>query len=203
MPFLVDFRLRWQYKGVSGGQALFHRWMTGFRDMVGDYRPAFQLIAEDILEPVVRDIFKQESAEITWQVLTANTIRQRGSAHPILHRSGMLEESFQKGQPAHHEDITPKKLTWGSDVPYALFHQTGTGKGFGKDRVATGPDTGRGMPRRKELFLSERMKQQIGNVMIGRMGQVARMVGFGVTGERGLDPLTARMIGQKILGGQE
>ena len=151
----------------------------------------------------MRDIFAQEKAELTWQELTANTIRQRGSAHPILHRSGMLEESFQKGQPAHYEEITPRKLTWGSSVLYALFHQTGTGKGFGKDRVATGPGTGPGMPRRKELFLSERMKQQMANVMTGRMGQVARMVGFGVTGERGLNPLTARMIGQKILGGQD
>ena len=100
----------------------------------------------------MRDIFAQEKAELTWQELTANTIRQRGSAHPILHRSGMLEESFQKGQPAHYGEITPKKLTWGSAVPYALFHQTGTGKGFGKDRVTTGPGTGAGCRAARNSF---------------------------------------------------
>ena len=137
---------------------------------------------------------------MTWQDLAPSTVARRGSEHPILRVTGLLQESFQKGQPAHHEEITPRLLRWGSDVPYALFHQTGTGKGFGRDRVATGPGTGRGMPRRREIYLSDRMKQQMANVMVGRMGQVARQYGFRVTGERGLGPLEARMIGQRILG---
>jgi phage gpG-like protein len=204
--FGFQFNLRWEYRPVGGGvkrghEIIFHDLFTKFRQEVGNYAPAFHLIAEDILEPVVAQTFKQERAELTWQDLAPSTVAHRGSEHPILHHSGMLEESFRKGQPAHHEEITPRRLVWGSDVPYALFHQTGTGKGFGRDRMATGPGTGHGMPRRKEIFLSDRMKHQIHNIMSGRMDQVARQYGFGVTRDRGLSPLEARMIGQKILGG--
>jgi len=202
MPFRFQFALRWKYKGqiFADTGAKFNRVFMNFKADVGNFAPAFRLIAEDILEPVVQDIFKQEKAALTWQELARSTVAQRHSEHPILHISGMLQESFQKGEAGHHEEITPRLLRWGSDVPYALFHQTGTGKGFGRDRVATGPGTGRGMPRRREIYLSDRMKQQMANVMTGRMGQVARQYGFGVTGERGLGPLEARMIGQRILG---
>lgn len=206
MSFRFKFGLRWEYKPVGeaptrrGQEVIFDQLFTRFKEGVGDFTPAFRLIAEDILEPVVQDIFKQEKADVTWQELAASTIAQRGSAHPILRRTGMLQESFEKGQPGHHEEIEPRLLRWGSDVPYALFHQKGTGKGFDQDRVATGPGTGRGMARRREIYLSDRMKHMMANTMVGRMAQVARMIGFRVLGSRGVSPLEARMAGEQILG---
>jgi len=208
MAFRFQFGLRWEYRPVGalpgqakrGREVIFDRVFTKFKQEVGDYAPAFRLIAEDILEPVVQDIFKQEKAEFSWAELAPSTVAARGSEHPILHRSGLLQESFMKGQPAHREDITPRKLVWGSDVPYALFHQTGTGKGYLRDSVASGPGTGRGMPRRKEIYLSNRIKQTMANTMVGRMAQVARMAGFKVLGGRGVSPLEARMVGEQVLG---
>jgi phage gpG-like protein len=202
MAFVFDFRLRWNYKGRTGGEALFQRAFMDFKEGIGDFGPAFRLIAEDILEPVVEQNFRQERGELTWQELAPSTVAQRGSEHPILRISGFLQKSFRKGEAAHREEITPRKLIWGSDVPYALFHQTGTGKGFGRDRIATGPGTGRGMPRRKELYLTGRMKRMMANTMIGRMGQIARVIGFKVLGSRGVSPLEARMVGEQILRGR-
>ena len=211
MPFRFKFGLKWKYVPVGGDpkrgqEVIFDRLFTKFQEGVGDFSPAFRLIAEDILEPIVAQTFKQEKAETTWQELTAGTIAQRGgSAHPILHRpgSGMLEKSFQKGQPLHHEEIEKRLLRWGSDVSYALFHQTGTGKGFEQDRRFIGAlreGEGRGMPRRRIIWLTNREKQTIANTMVGRMAQVARMIGFRTLG-RGATPLEARMAGEQIIGG--
>lgn len=208
MPFRFQFGLRWAYFPVGGGppkrdegKPFFDRVFMKFQEGVGDFAPAFRLIAEDILEPVVEQNFRQERGEVNWADLAPSTVARRGSEHPILHVTGMLQESFQKGQPAHHEEISPRKLVWGSDVPYALFHQTGTGKGYGKDRAFIGPlgkGEGRGMPRRKEISVSDKEKQMMANTMVGRMAQVARMIGFRVVG-RGATPLEARMAGEQIL----
>jgi hypothetical protein len=125
MPIDFKFGLAWQYGKKKGSFAFFHR---RFLEGVRDLSPALRIVADDILEPRLRAIFPSEGAsqDITWQALAPSTVARRGSEHPILHVSGHLEESFQKGGADHHEEIGPKKLVWGSDVPYALFAQFGT-----------------------------------------------------------------------------
>jgi hypothetical protein len=212
MPFRFQFALKWKYVPVDGDpkaghEVLFDRVFTQFKEGIGDFSPAFRIIAGDILEPIVRRTFKDEQAATTWQELAPSTTAARAlelgekkSEHPILHRSGMLEESFQKGQPLHHEEIEKRLLRWGSDVSYALFHQTGTGKGFGKTRIVPRAGPGRGMAQRQEIYLSNSTKQMMANTMVGRMAQLARMIGFKVLGSRGVSPLEARMAGEQILG---
>jgi phage gpG-like protein len=49
--------------------------------------------------------------------------------HPILVRSGRLKESFVKRSHGEHIlDAHPRYIDFGSKVPYAIYHQTGTGK---------------------------------------------------------------------------
>lgn len=64
-------------------------------------------------------------------------------------------ESFTKQGTDHVERIEEKLMEWGSADPIAVFHQTGTGKGFGHSRVETGKGTGRGMAMRKIVALGE------------------------------------------------
>lgn len=219
MGAFLDFRLKWQYQGrtgeiKAGQESLFHRAFVNLRHELVDWSPAFGIIAEDVLEPFVQKQFKQEGAAgvdamrtskssgsgLDWQELAASTVARRGSDHPILNVSGALRGSFTKGGGAHHEEITPKKLVWGSDVPYALFHQTGTGKGFGRERVATGPGTGRGMAMRKILSFTDQLRQQMGRTMTGRIAQVAQGIGFRIAGREGIGQGEARRIGNIALG---
>ena len=212
MGAFLDFRLKWQYEGKTGeikaGQeSLFHRAFVGLREGMVDWTPTFGEIAEDILTPLLEETYEKEKpAEyIAWADLAESTIARRGSAHPILDVTGLLRRSFTKGGAQHHEEITPKKLVWGSDIPYAVFLQTGTQKGYQKATgVPTGPGTGCGMAMRKLLHIAEFGKEtkaarQITQAFRGRIDMVARQYGFKTFG-RGVDAGEARRIGYIALG---
>jgi hypothetical protein len=215
MGAFLDFKLKWTYQGRSGeikaGQeSLLTRAFSGIRAGIGDWSGAFGAIVEDVLEPYIENQFESEGAAgqgLRWADLAPST-RARRADTTLLYVSGALSRSFRKGGGGHTEVITPKKLTWGSLLPRALFHQTGTGKGFGRDRVQTGPGTGRGMPRRRIFWdpLSEPGKalvHQMDRTLTGYATQIARRYGFGVTSpsERGaLSPGEAARIGRIALG---
>ena len=207
MGAFLDFRLKWQYQGRTGEirqgeESLFHRAFVNLRHELMDWSPAFEIIVEDILTPFVSEQFVDQGAPggVTWQQLAPSTIEARGgSDYPILINTGRLLHSFTEKGGQHHEEITPKKLVWGSDLPYSLFHQTGTGKGFQRDSVPTGPGTGRGMAMRKILSFTEQLKHKMGRTMTGRIAQVARQIGFRVAG-RDVDAGEAARIGRIALG---
>lgn len=211
MPFQFKFELNWTYGAHKGKDVLANFTISRFDKAVGNWKPAFQFIADDILESFVSKNFETEGAAggTRWQDLAPSTLKSRSKDFGvtrtaentfILHRTGMLERSFRKSEPHHVEDLGPKKMTWGSDVPYALFHQTGTRKGFDQARVATGPGTGRGMAMRKILSVTPALQADIERTLLGRGAQIARMAGFRVTGSRGATPLEARQIGERMLG---
>ena len=229
MGAFLDFRLKWQYQGQTGeikaGQeSLFQRAFVNLKNELMDWSPAFEIIAEDVLTPFVEQQFETQGAAgvdtirsgkssgtgFDWQELAESTViartagrRAAGIFHranvAILNATGLLKGSFERGGAQHEEIITPKKLIWGSRVPYALFHQTGTGKGYQRERVPTGPGTGRGMPMRKILSLTEQLKHKMGRTMTGRISQVARQIGFRVAG-RDVDAAEAARIGKIALG---
>jgi len=219
MGAFLDFRLKWQYQGKTGEikageESLFHRAFMNLRHELVDWSPAFETIAEDVLTPLVEKQFETQGAAggVTWAALAETTLSARSSgrrAQGILHTSnlailqasGTLKRSFVEKGGDHVETITPKKLTWGSAVPYGLFHQTGTGKGFQRaSGVPTGPGSGRGMAMRKILELTDATKKRMSRTMTGRIAQVARQIGFRIAGHEGIDPGEAARIGRIALG---
>ena len=208
MGAFLDFRLKWQYQGrtgeiKAGQESLFHRAFVNLRHEMMDWSPAFEIIAEDVLTPFVEQQFEKEGAAggLRWAELAPATLEAREyPGRTILYQSGALLRSFVEKGGEHEETITPKKLLWGSRVPYSLFHQTGTGKGFQRaSGVPTGVGTGRGMPMRKILSFTDKMKQKMARTMTGRIAQVARQIGFRVAG-RDVDAGEARRIGNIALG---
>ena len=139
-----------------------------------DWAPAFRAIADDVLAPFVERQFASAGAEggTPWQDLASRQRRGRGGVGRILRRTGRMAASFQSGSAEHVQTISGTKLIWGSQVPYAIFHQTGTGKGFGQERVATGPGTRRGMAMRRILTLTEPMKRSMRDAMMARLAQI-------------------------------
>jgi len=211
------FKLAWQYREKKGSFALLHR---PFLEGIQNWGPAFRVIAEDVLEPYVRRAFESEGSSEGehWQQLAPSTLRGRPNT-PILQITGALMRSFQAGGADHVEEISPRKLVWGSASPLALFHEFGTGgkvnfrRAGSRKSMAKTPEaktrfessqgqTG-GIPARPMFAWSPFLAQEITNKMLGRMVQVARQIGYKVGGRQfgPLSPLEARHIGNIMLGG--
>jgi phage gpG-like protein len=216
---MLDFKfgLSWQYKEKKGSFTLLHRpFMEGIRN----WSPAFELVADDVLEPYVKQAFTSEGASegAPWQELAPSTVARRGSAHPILRVSGLLMESFEKRAPEHHEEIGPRKLVWGSDVPYALFHEFGTGgrvkfRAAGATKViAASTKAARqlaeslgmawGMVARPMLVYSRMLANEITSKMRSYATLIARQVGYRIIsrpGEARPSPIEALRVGATML----
>jgi hypothetical protein len=217
---MLDFRfsLLWQYGKQKGEFIFFHR---PFFEAIENWAPTFQLIAEDILEPYVRRAFETEgrSEGEHWQELAPSTLRGRPNT-PILQVTGALMRSFQRGDPEHVEEVSARKLVWGSRSPLALFHEFGTGgkvsfRRAGARGVVAKTKEGRerwqeaggrpgGIPARPMLVWSQFLALDIADRMMGRISMVARQVGYKVGrrafGRERLSPVEARHIGETLLG---
>lgn len=213
----LKFGATWAYGDKRGSFTLFHR---PFLEALQNWAPAFELIAEDVLEPHVMRAFGSEGAAdgVKWQELAPSTLRGR-PATPILQVTGEMLHSFQRGGPNHVENVTARKLIWGSSDPKALFHEFGTGGKVNFRRAgaraviaktakareglaAIGGKAG-GIPARPMLVFSTFLANEIASKMLGRVAQVARQVGYKVTSGSlgGVTPVEARQIGEQILGG--
>lgn len=195
----MNLQLNWNYHGKKGKEILFHEAVGSLMTGMRDWSPGFRAMVEEVLEPAVDSQFQSQGGINPWQALAESTAKSKGSPF-ILVGDGRLWNSFRRGHPDHVEEITRSSLSWGTRVPYALFHQTGTGKGFQQTSVQTGAGTGRGMPMRKILEFTSPMKRELRSIMVQRLATIARREGFAVTGNSALDPLTARRLGQKLLG---
>jgi len=216
---MLDFKfgLQWQYGEKKGSFTLIHR---PFLEALRDWSPAFVMVAEDVLEPYVKQAFQTEGASegTNWKELAPSTVKRRGSAHPILHVSGRLEESFEKGGSDHIEDIGPKTLTWGSRVGYALFQQFGTGgrvnfRAAGARKViaattkaarqyAESQGLTNGLVPRPMLVWSKMLSNEITSRMLGYGALIARRVGYKILGRPGegpVSPIEARQVGMQML----
>jgi hypothetical protein len=213
--FTFNLTVGWEYGSHRGAEVLANFGIPRFEKELGNWAPAFQLIADDILEHWVETTWETEGAAAgaPWAPHAASTLgRLEGSIDrkaesgraenlPLLYRTGRLAQSFRKGGADHHELIEPKRMEWGSDVPYGLFAQTGTGKGFQRVSVPTGRGTGRGEPMRKILAVTREVQADMERTLLGRGAQIARQAGFGIAGgSRQVSPLEARMIGDKVFG---
>jgi hypothetical protein len=141
-------------------------------------------------------------------VAMGGLISALGFGLPILVESGALMGSFQAEGADHVERIGKKQMEWGSADPVAVFHQTGTKKGFGKSRVETGKGSGRGMAQRKIITITKEEESEMKSVLIGRLRQEMRRAGYAIAGRTmgraeasTLGPVEAAQIGEAAMEG--
>jgi len=80
-----------------------------------------------------------------WPPLAAATIARKGHDE-ILFESGRLRTSLTtKGGPGHTGEIFDRGLSFGTDVPYSIFHQQGT----------------RNMPQRAHVGMSPKLVEDL------------------------------------------
>jgi phage gpG-like protein len=85
-----------------------------------------QRISEE-LRRRIREQFETEGAAYGDHWLERKRETRGSQGKPILFRTGRLKQSFLEG-PEHIEESDGQTLTFGSRVPYAIFHQLGTRK---------------------------------------------------------------------------
>jgi len=191
----VNFQLQWNYKGQKGKETLFHTAIGNFITAMSDWSPAFEAIAQGVLEPAVDEQFLT-AGHGEWTALALSTIKRKGH-DTILFFTGKMYRSFQKGGTDHVEEITRESLRWGSSNLISLFQHTGTGSGFQMQVKGPGP----GIPMRKIIDLGEDKKRLMRSIFVRQLAAISRRAGFRILGSQtDVDPMTARMAGMKMLG---
>lgn len=183
--FGISAKVEWQWKGYKGDEALAAAIDNNVK-AIKNWKPFFRDYIHVVLEPGIVEQFVSEgkSGNTPWAPLAPSTIarRSRGGIRgglafgsfagnlDILRRTNRLYESFLGG-PDHIQTITNQTLTWGTSVPYAPIHQTGT----------RAPRHG-AIPARPILVMSEKMKSQTNAAIARFVARGAKDSGFMVRG---------------------
>jgi hypothetical protein len=155
------------------GDKLIERELLRMGDYAQDATPAFAAIGGFMMAET-KEQFATEGHRASggWAPLAPSTIQKRGGAgrsggaiftNPgggggftsggpvrILHDTGALEQSLTEPKGANQIlEVTPQELVFGSRLPYAHYHQTGT----------------RRMPRRRPLEFTEAAKRDMVKIL--------------------------------------
>lgn len=98
-----------------------------FRAALEDFGPLWDKLS-DVMEKVEQDQFDSEGHG-QWATLADSTLAEKqrlGFPEQILVRTGDLKDSLT--DPGRAASKQPFSMTWGTDVPYAIYHQLGTEK---------------------------------------------------------------------------
>ena len=113
--------------------------LSGMVDQLRDLSPVWPYLTQS-LEQMVAEQFAAEGGvgeHGEWAPLSepyATWKAEHYGDKPILQREGRLIASFQEGGGDHVDERNEQEMSWGSSVPYAIFHQTGYAKAFGGGR---------------------------------------------------------------------
>lgn len=116
--------------------------LDAFAASIADVAPALQTVADDFREMIEEQFATQGSAGGTpWAPLAPSTLRRRRGGLTILESTGALRGSLTDAGAFGHVEAfdgftaSGPSLNLGSELPFAIFHQTGTGIGFGETEV--------------------------------------------------------------------
>jgi phage gpG-like protein len=141
--------------------------LANFQAALADERPALQAIADDFRALIARQFSTEGRAEGTpWPPRVgaglAPPSKRAMQASPLLVRTGALRNSLiEPHAPDHVEQIDATSLTFGTRVPYALFHQFGT----------------RRMPARPLIVLSGERAERLLEIVRGGMEEKGSILG--------------------------
>ncbi len=121
-----------------------------------DLRPAFRTVALYLNSQARRNFVNQSAPDGTpWARFKHKPSAKRGGASAkLLRDTGVLQASVTSGVV---EDVTSFSLRWGTNVPYAKFHQFGT----------------RHLPARPFIGITPAMVQRIEQILVEYLKKVA------------------------------
>ncbi len=107
--------------------------LAGVMGQIKDWRGAWPTVSDKLteIEAQLFDFAGATGGHVKWADLKptyARAKQRKWGQAPILQASGRLRDSLA-GQSSERIDThEPLLLRWGTEVPYAVFHQTGTRK---------------------------------------------------------------------------
>lgn len=110
------------------GDKIVERELLRFSSRAVDLSPAFETIADE-MQHWEADQFSSEGAFLgtPWEPLAASTVRSkaaRGLPLDILVATGELRDSLTGAGSNAVRDIGPNEMTFGTRVPYAVYHHS-------------------------------------------------------------------------------
>ncbi|MCP5059554.1 MAG: hypothetical protein GY937_22855 [bacterium] len=104
---------------------------------IRDLRPVWERVADELGPVIDREAFEHEGPG--WPQLAELTVEQRqgriergeilvGPRHPILQQTGVMRESLvHRNARGHVESFEADRMSYGTEIPYAIAHQEGIG----------------------------------------------------------------------------
>jgi phage gpG-like protein len=133
---MMNFSFNTNSQTVLGG-------LTDFQDSLADNTSALAAVADDLREMIGEQFSTEGAAGGTpWSPLATSTLRKsRGLRSGILDLTGALKGSLtDPGAPGHVETTDGQQLLFGSELPYANFHQVGTRRMTARPIIVLTPD---------------------------------------------------------------
>lgn len=181
----------------SVNSADLERALDNFQASLADNSEALAAVADDLRQMIAEQFASEGAAGGTpWAPLAPSTLRHSGRARGgILCVTGALRGSLtDPGSPGHVEQLDEQSLLFGSDLPYAIYHQTGTGIGFGqtdvarplqssassrtrKGRKAPGPGRGHTLPMRPLIVVTDARAESWAEIIRAGIEQKALALG--------------------------
>lgn len=154
--------------------------LEDFEASLGDYSAAFAAIADDFGDMVAEQFATQgESGGTPWADLAPSTLRRKKSGGGILNDTGALLRSLVDPEAPDHVETGDKlSLEIGTDLPYAMFHQVGTGWGLGLASLPPAPRHGHGVPMRPVLVLTADHEERWVGFVMQQIQAEARTLGL-------------------------
>jgi phage gpG-like protein len=113
-----------------------------FQAALADNSQALEAVAADLRQQIAEQFATQGAAGGTpWAPLAPSTLlKSHRRLGGILYSTGALFDSLTDPEaPGHLEQVSAQELLFGSSLPYAMFHQTGTGIGLGQLQATVSP----------------------------------------------------------------
>ena len=158
-------------------------------------------VRRDAIRPWLRKQFQNQGqgAHGRWAPLSSSYARRKAKLYPgtkILHAAGTMEEDLLSD--SNDGETTPRTMLYGTKIPYALYHQTGT-------KFKKGPKAGQRKMVARRIFDPEpndapgTMRQMFRLSVARGVSNYARRLGFAMGAT---DAETASILGKKaMLGG--
>ena len=169
-----------RFRMVIAGDVQMDRGIARFAEGIADYRPLWPILGDEF-RAQEKAQFKTEGAEggEKWKALSpayAGWKEAHYPGKPILQRTGALEASLTK-EGADGAVYIPerKRLTMGTSIAYAIYHQKGTPR----------------MDARPEIQLTEIFKRLAMKNVQSYLVQIASQCGF----RTGMTPIAASKLG--------
>jgi phage gpG-like protein len=161
--------------------------LENFQASLADNSQALAEIAEDLRAQIAEQFATEGAAGGTpWAPLAPSTLRRRHGGG-ILYDTGALFSSLHDpGAPDHVEENDGTSLLFGSGLPYALFHQTGTGEGLSqaqppargsRSRKSPGAGRGRALPMRPLIVVTDARAQSWVDIIRVRLEEKSQLLG--------------------------